>query len=179
VHGIGNKVAPKSLGRWRCSMSSRSRRSSIKGQWAGITIDMLESPAYRALSLSALRILARLQIELAHRHFERAPATSTRRGRWSRPSTSMVTLHAAPRGVAAAGSAPLLVPPPAQQRLQPNGRGANQHRESRPIGGAVTGSSARPIARAAWSLPWPAMIWPSGSARIGFVKPNASMDALS
>ena len=46
-------------------MSSRSRRSSIKGQWAGITIDMLESPAYRALSLSALRILARLQIELA------------------------------------------------------------------------------------------------------------------
>jgi hypothetical protein len=41
------------------------RKSSIKGQWAGITIDMLESPAYRALSLSALRILARLQVELA------------------------------------------------------------------------------------------------------------------
>lgn len=47
-------------------MSSRTRRSSIKGQWAGLTIEMLESPAYRALSLSALRVLARLQIELAN-----------------------------------------------------------------------------------------------------------------
>jgi hypothetical protein len=47
-------------------MSSRHRRTSIKGQWAGITIEMLESPAYRALTLSALRILARLQIELAN-----------------------------------------------------------------------------------------------------------------
>lgn len=47
-------------------MSSRKRRSSIKGQWAGLTIELLESPAYRALSLSALRIMARLQIELAN-----------------------------------------------------------------------------------------------------------------
>jgi hypothetical protein len=47
-------------------MSSRHRKSSINGQWAAVTIEMLESPAYRALSLSALRILARLQIELAH-----------------------------------------------------------------------------------------------------------------
>jgi hypothetical protein len=47
-------------------MSSKHRKSSITGQWAALTIDMLESPAYRALSLSALRILARLQIELAN-----------------------------------------------------------------------------------------------------------------
>jgi hypothetical protein len=47
-------------------MSSKHRKSSIEGQWAALTIDMLESPAYRSLSLSALRTLARLQIELAH-----------------------------------------------------------------------------------------------------------------
>jgi hypothetical protein len=47
-------------------MSSRHRKSSLKGQWAALTIEMLESPAYRALSLTALRVLARLQIELAH-----------------------------------------------------------------------------------------------------------------
>jgi hypothetical protein len=47
-------------------MSSKHRKSSLNGQWAAHTIDMLESPAYRALSLSALRILARLEIELAH-----------------------------------------------------------------------------------------------------------------
>lgn len=47
-------------------MSARKRRSSIKGQWAGLTIELLESPAYRALSLSALRVMARLQIELAN-----------------------------------------------------------------------------------------------------------------
>jgi hypothetical protein len=41
------------------------KRSSIKGQWAGVTIEMLESPAYRALSLTGHRILARFQIELA------------------------------------------------------------------------------------------------------------------
>ena len=47
-------------------MSSRKRRSSIQGQWAGITIEMLESPAYRVLSLSAHRVLTRIQIELAN-----------------------------------------------------------------------------------------------------------------
>jgi hypothetical protein len=46
-------------------MSSRKRGSSIKGQWVGITIEMLESPAFRALTLSAHRVIARLQIELA------------------------------------------------------------------------------------------------------------------
>jgi hypothetical protein len=47
-------------------MSSKKRRSSIEGQWAAVTIEMLESPAYRALSLSGHRILARIQIELAN-----------------------------------------------------------------------------------------------------------------
>jgi hypothetical protein len=42
------------------------RRNRIHGQFAPRLIEMLESPAYRALSLSAHRILARLEIELAH-----------------------------------------------------------------------------------------------------------------
>ncbi len=42
------------------------RRSRIGGQFAWRLIEMLESPAYRALSLSAHRVLARLEIELAH-----------------------------------------------------------------------------------------------------------------
>jgi hypothetical protein len=46
-------------------MSSRKRKSSINGQWAAVTIEMLESPAYRVLSLSGHRVLARIQIELA------------------------------------------------------------------------------------------------------------------
>jgi hypothetical protein len=43
-----------------------SRRNSIPGQFAWRLIEMLESPAYRALSHSAHRLLARLEIELAH-----------------------------------------------------------------------------------------------------------------
>jgi hypothetical protein len=39
----------------------------FEGPFAGRTIAMLESPAYRVLSLSAHRIMARLEIEL-HRH---------------------------------------------------------------------------------------------------------------
>jgi hypothetical protein len=47
-------------------MSGRSRkRTQIAGQFAPRTIEMLRSPAYRALSLSEHRILARLEIELA------------------------------------------------------------------------------------------------------------------
>ena len=39
--------------------------TKIAGVFAARTIEMLESPAYRVLSLSAHRILARLEIELA------------------------------------------------------------------------------------------------------------------
>lgn len=41
-------------------------RTKIAGQFSWRLIEMLESPAYRALSLSAHRILARLEIEVAH-----------------------------------------------------------------------------------------------------------------
>jgi len=47
-------------------MSKYLRRNKIPGQWAWRTIEMLESPAYRALSHTAHRFLARLEIELAH-----------------------------------------------------------------------------------------------------------------
>jgi hypothetical protein len=43
-----------------------NRRTKIGGQFAPRTIEMLESPAFRVLSLSARRILDRLEIELAH-----------------------------------------------------------------------------------------------------------------
>jgi hypothetical protein len=46
-------------------MSRRARRTQIAGQWAAHRIDMLRSPAWRALSLSARRILDRLEIEHA------------------------------------------------------------------------------------------------------------------
>jgi hypothetical protein len=42
-----------------------SRRTSIGGQFAPHTIAMLRSPAWRALSLSARRVLDRIEIELA------------------------------------------------------------------------------------------------------------------
>jgi hypothetical protein len=41
------------------------RRNKIAGQFSARLIEMLESPAYRVLSLSAHRVLARLEIELA------------------------------------------------------------------------------------------------------------------
>ena len=41
------------------------RRNKIDGQFSPHTIDMIRSPAWRALSLSARRILDRLEIELA------------------------------------------------------------------------------------------------------------------
>src|SRR5450759_2705349 len=46
-------------------MSRRSRRTTIGAQFAPRRIDMLRSPAYCALSLSARRVLDRLEIEFA------------------------------------------------------------------------------------------------------------------
>jgi DNA-binding transcriptional MocR family regulator len=42
------------------------RRNSISEAWAARSIEMLESPAYRVLSLSAHRILSRIEVEFAH-----------------------------------------------------------------------------------------------------------------
>jgi hypothetical protein len=44
----------------------KRRFSKIEGQFSARTIEMLESPAYRVLSLSARRVLDRLEIEFAH-----------------------------------------------------------------------------------------------------------------
>ena len=44
----------------------RRKRTRIGTQFAPRTIEMLESPAHRVLSLSARRILSRLEIEHAH-----------------------------------------------------------------------------------------------------------------
>jgi hypothetical protein len=41
-------------------------RYSIPGQWQSRPIEMLESWAHRALSLSAMRVLDRISVELAH-----------------------------------------------------------------------------------------------------------------
>src|SRR6266545_333729 len=46
--------------------SRRKRRTIIGGQFAWRLIDMLESPAYQVLSKSGHRVLARLEIEMAH-----------------------------------------------------------------------------------------------------------------
>jgi hypothetical protein len=43
-----------------------SRRNRISGQWSARLIEMLESPAYRTLSLSAHRVISRIEIELGH-----------------------------------------------------------------------------------------------------------------
>jgi hypothetical protein len=43
-----------------------SRRNRINGQWSARLIEMLESPAYRTLSLSAHRVISRIEIELGH-----------------------------------------------------------------------------------------------------------------
>jgi hypothetical protein len=45
---------------------NRRRKTTIGGQFAPRLIEMLESSAYRALSLSGHRVLARLEIELGH-----------------------------------------------------------------------------------------------------------------
>jgi hypothetical protein len=46
-------------------MSRKKRKTAIDGQFAPRLIEMLRSPAYRVLSLSAHRIIARIEIELA------------------------------------------------------------------------------------------------------------------
>src|SRR5215212_2079769 len=46
-------------------MARRERYGKIGGQFAPRRIDMLSSPAYRVLSLSARRVLDRLEIEMA------------------------------------------------------------------------------------------------------------------
>jgi hypothetical protein len=48
------------------AIPGRQRSKGIAGQFAPRTIEMLRSPAYRALSLSGHRVLARLEIELAN-----------------------------------------------------------------------------------------------------------------
>jgi hypothetical protein len=47
-------------------MSGIERRNKISEQFAARAIRMLESPAYRVLSLSAHRVICRIEIELAH-----------------------------------------------------------------------------------------------------------------
>jgi hypothetical protein len=47
-------------------MSSRHRTNRISGQFATRLIEMMESPAYRVLSLAAHRLLSRIEIEHAH-----------------------------------------------------------------------------------------------------------------
>ena len=42
------------------------RKNRIAGQFAARTIAMLESPAFQVLSLAGHRVLARIEIELAH-----------------------------------------------------------------------------------------------------------------
>ena len=45
---------------------SRNRNNSIPGQFAARLVEMLEAPAFRVLSLSARRVLDRVEIELGH-----------------------------------------------------------------------------------------------------------------
>jgi hypothetical protein len=59
--GTGVDVTGRSTGRHR-----RQRHSKIEGAFSIRRIEMLESPAYRVLSLSAHRVLARLEIEHAN-----------------------------------------------------------------------------------------------------------------
>ena len=56
---------------------SQKRRTKIGGQFAARTISMLRSPSFGVLSLSARRVLDRLEIELADQGMEngRLPVT--------------------------------------------------------------------------------------------------------
>lgn len=47
-------------------MARRPRRTQIGEQFMARVVGMLESPAYRALSLSGHRVISRLEVELAH-----------------------------------------------------------------------------------------------------------------
>jgi hypothetical protein len=44
----------------------RKRRNAISGPFVPRLIEMLESPAYRAMSLSAHRVLSRIEVEYGH-----------------------------------------------------------------------------------------------------------------
>ena len=48
--------------KWQ-KIPGRKRRTKIEGQWVAYTREMIESPAYRELSLQARKILRRLEIE--------------------------------------------------------------------------------------------------------------------
>lgn len=58
-------MAVDATGRSRNRLNNKFAK--IEGPFAPRTIEMLESPAYRALSLSAHRVLARIEIELGQR----------------------------------------------------------------------------------------------------------------
>lgn len=47
-------------------MSAIERKNRISGQFAARLIEMLESPAYRALSASGHKVISRIEIELGH-----------------------------------------------------------------------------------------------------------------
>jgi hypothetical protein len=56
------------MSKWKIRRDGKTvRRQKIEvKQWAWLSIEAMESPAYRALSLSGHRVLARIQIENAH-----------------------------------------------------------------------------------------------------------------
>jgi hypothetical protein len=47
----------------RGGIAGRKRRTKIEGQWIPYTLEMIESPAFRALSFQGRRVLNRLEIE--------------------------------------------------------------------------------------------------------------------
>jgi hypothetical protein len=52
------------MSKWRRGgIAGRKRRTKIDGQWVAYTREMIESPAFQALSLQARKILHRLEIE--------------------------------------------------------------------------------------------------------------------
>jgi hypothetical protein len=54
------------MSKWKNKDGKTVRRNQIATQFAWQAIDMLESPAFRVLSLSARRVIDRIQIEHAH-----------------------------------------------------------------------------------------------------------------
>jgi hypothetical protein len=54
------------MSKWKVRPNGVRRQKITARQWAWLSIEALESPAYRALSLSGHRVLARIQIEHAH-----------------------------------------------------------------------------------------------------------------
>ena len=54
------------MSKWKNKDGKTVRRNQIASQFAWLSIEALKSPAYRALSLTGHRVLARIQIEHAH-----------------------------------------------------------------------------------------------------------------